>query len=186
MRGGGSAGFSGIPGYDFRTTGGYQNTPVQMPSDIEAELKISVPEAYAGITKRVRFDMPGKKQMDIKIPAKVKDGSKLRLRGQGQDGGDLIIKLNVVSDRKYKIENGKFIVDVPVTIGEITLGTKLTVRGPDGKKYKVTVPKYRQNGTKLKVKDFYVKLNVQIPKGLNKKQKEAMEAYTAVEDKICR
>ncbi|MDO5329366.1 MAG: DnaJ domain-containing protein [Coriobacteriia bacterium] len=165
--------------WDFRSNGG-AGFGRRVP-DIQAELPITVEEAYSGANKK--FSISGAGSISLKIPAKTKDGTKFRLKGQGQNGGDLIVITRVSPHPYFKIEDGNLIIDTPVTICEACLGGKIEVPTPDGKRVRINVPAGCKNGAKLKVKDIYVRLNVVVPKKLNRKQKKVMEEYAKLEDK---
>ena len=85
-------------------------------------------------------------------------------------------------------------MDVPITFAEAALGTQIVVPTPEGKKVSIKVPAGCESGTVLKVKgkgaprlgkgatgtgDLFLTLHVAVPKTLNDKQKEALEAFQA-------
>lgn len=168
--------------WDFRNNGGQGFGRRHVP-DVKADLDITAREAYVGVKKQFSVGIPGSGTINLNIPAGTKDETKFRIKGQGQNGGDLIVVVKIVSDNVFKMEDGKLIIETPITIGEACLGGKIEVLTPDNKKIRIKVPAGVQNGTKMKVKDMFVRLNIVIPKSLNKNQKKALEKYCEIEDK---
>lgn len=109
--------------------------------------------------------------------------------------GDLICEIHIQSHRFFQLDGKNVIVNVPVTACEATLGDKIEVPTPDGKKLRVKIPAGTQSGTKLTVKgkgakkrgggfgDLIVKIEVVVPKKLTKTQEKKLKAYSEVEDK---
>lgn len=171
--------------------------------DIKADLSISFEEAFHGTKKKFSVRIPGKAKPDsisLKIPEACAEGTKLRLKGQGKpsplgDSGDLIVEVHVEPHKYFKLDDKNVEVKVPVTACEAALGGKVEVPTPDGAKLRIRVPKGTQSGTKLTVKgkgakkrgggfgDLIVKIEVVIPKELNKKQEKKLKEYSEVEDK---
>jgi DnaJ-class molecular chaperone len=98
--------------------------------DIAAALTITLEEAAAGATKRMR--LPTGKDVEVKIPAGLTDGQQIRLKGQGLPGhggpaGDALISVTIAPHPLFKIEGTNLRVDLPITLYEAVLGTKLRV-----------------------------------------------------------
>jgi molecular chaperone DnaJ len=134
------------------------------------------------------------KRYTVKIPAGVKDGSRIRLRGKGEAGwggaeaGDLFVVTRVAPSKLYTRRGDDLIVDVPVTYPEATLGATVEVPTPDGP-VNVKVKPGTVDGTLLRVKgkgapklkgsskgDLLARVKLTVPKKLNKKEREAVEA----------
>ena len=136
------------------------------------------------------------KKLSVSIPAGIDDGERIALRGQGSEGrnggpaGDLII---IVSVRRHNIfeRNGNNIYcEIPITVAEATLGAEIEVPTLDGN-VKYTIPEGTQPGTAFTIRqkgipyvnnsnrrgDLIFSVNVEIPKGLNEKQKDHMRAF---------
>ena len=109
--------------------------------------------------------------------------------------GDLICEIHISPHKYFKLDGKNVIVNVPVTLCEASLGDKVEVPTPDGKKLRIKVPAGTQSGTKLTVKgkgakkrgggfgDLIVTIEVVIPKELNRKQVKKLKEYSAVEYK---
>ncbi|MFL5922147.1 MAG: molecular chaperone DnaJ [Gaiellaceae bacterium] len=133
------------------------------------------------------------KRYTVKIPAGVKDGSRIRLRGKGEAGyggaeaGDLYVVTRVEPSKVFTRRGDDLVVDVPVTYPEATLGAQVEVPTPDGT-VTVKVKPGTTDGTLLRVKgkgapklkgsgrgDVLARVKLTVPKKLTKKQRELLE-----------
>jgi molecular chaperone DnaJ len=133
------------------------------------------------------------KRYTVKIPAGVKDGSRIRLRGKGEAGwggaeaGDLYVVTRVSPSKIYTRRGDDLIVEVPVTYPEATLGANVEVPTPDGP-VTVKVKPGTEDGTLLRVKgkgapklkgsgrgDVLARVKLTVPKKLSKKERELLE-----------
>ncbi|MHB8857930.1 MAG: molecular chaperone DnaJ [Thermoleophilia bacterium] len=142
------------------------------------------------------------KKYTVKIPAGIKSGNKIRLKGKGQPSpsggspGDLFVKVEVAPSPRFHRKGDDLILTVPVTFPEAALGARVEVPTTDGN-ISLKVPKGTQNGRMLRVKgqgaphmkgggngDLIVKVKIVVPTKLNQAQKEALENYSklAAED----
>jgi molecular chaperone DnaJ len=137
------------------------------------------------------------KRYTVKIPAGVKDGTRIRLKGKGEAGfaggpaGDLYVLTRVAPSRLYERRGeADLVVDVPVTYAEAALGSSVEVPSPYGDRLSVKVPAGSETGKLLKLKahgapklkgggkgDLLARLRVTVPKKLTKKQRELLEEY---------
>lgn len=140
------------------------------------------------------------KKYTVKIPAGVKSGSKIRLKGKGQPSpqggppGDLYVRMEVAPSPMFHRRGDDLVITVPVTFPEATLGSKVKVPTTNGD-ISLKIPKGTQNGRMLRVKgkgaphikgsgngDLLVKVKIEVPTDLNKAQKEALENYAKLRD----
>lgn len=138
--------------------------------------------------------------MSVKIPAGVENGRRLSIHGMGNAGtnggaaGDLIIVVNVRSDRYFERDGHDLYCAVPISISQAVLGASIEIKNLDGKTLSIKVPAGTQHGKFLRVRDegvpvegssrkgdLYVKIMVQIPSKLSRQQIAAMEAFAALE-----
>jgi molecular chaperone DnaJ len=133
--------------------------------------------------------------MQVRIPAGVEDGQRIRLKGKGSPGerggpaGDLIVLVHVQPHPLFGRSGGNLTLTVPVTFPEAALGAKVTVPTLDGKSVTVKLPAGTTNGRVLRVRgkgatrrdgskgDLLVTVEVAVPNKLSGKAKEALEAY---------
>ena len=168
--GGGQGGFSG---YREPTKG----------RDVVSRVTLDLPTAIKGT--EVSLEGPGGKKITARVPAGVKDGQKIRIRGKGHpspDGGkpgDVIITVGVPKHQVFAREGDHLRVEVPITFGEATLGATIEVPTIDGEVVKVKVPAGTPSGKVLRVKgrgvragaalgDLLVELQVAVPAHLSK------------------
>ena len=124
-------------------------------ADAQFSLRIDFAEAALGATKRIT--LPSGKNLDVKVPPGAKDGSVLRLKGQGNPGrgggpaGDALIEIHVDAHPFFTREGDNVKLTVPVTLGEAVLGGKITVPTVDGR-VTLTIPPGANSGTTLRLK----------------------------------
>ena len=135
--------------------------------------------------------------LEVKIPAGINDDQSIALRGQGDAGmnggpsGDVIVTVSVRPDSIFQRDGYDIWVNVPITYTQAVLGADITVPTVDGK-VEYTVPEGTQSGTKFRLRgkgvqylngrgrgDQYVVVTVEIPKKLNKTQREALKTFDA-------
>jgi DnaJ-class molecular chaperone len=161
--------------------GRHAPTPEKGP-DIEHAVSLTFEQAVRGSVLPLQINRGGKLEViDVKIPPGVKDGSKIRLRGKGEDHGggpgDLYIITNVQPHPYYRRNGLDILLDVPISVYEALLGTKVEVPTLDGK-VTVTIPPGTNSHAKLRIKgrgvkkgdqqgDQYAVVKVIIPKNLN-------------------
>ncbi len=137
-----------------------------------------------------------KKNITVSIPAGIDQGGRIAVRGMGNDGanggpaGDLIVEVRVRSHPVFTRNGYNIYCEVPITISEATLGAEIEVPSLDGEqKYKI--PEGTQTGTSFTLRglgiprvdnpdrrgDLIFTVAVQVPKGLNAKQKELMRKF---------
>jgi molecular chaperone DnaJ len=138
------------------------------------------------------------KRYTVKIPAGVKDGTRIRLKGKGEAGfnggeaGDLFVVTKVEPSKLYERRGEDLVVDVPVTYSEAALGATIEVPTPDGA-VSLRVKPGTQDGTLLRVKgkgapklkgsgrgDVLARVGVAVPKRLKKRERELLEELQKV------
>lgn len=139
-------------------------------------------------TKRTR------QTIKLKIPAGIDDGATIRLRGRGEavsggERGDLYVNIRVRADRKFTREGNLILSDEHISMVDAALGTEVDVETVDGK-IRMKVPAGTQSGTDFKLSGHgvpnlnrdtrgahIVRIIVDTPKKLTKKQKELLEQF---------
>ncbi len=136
-----------------------------------------------------------RKKVVINVPAGIDNGQTLCVRGEGNCGvnggpaGDLNVRITVRKDRLFERKGFDVWCEIPVTYTQAVLGDELTVPTIDGN-VKYNIPEGTQPGTVFRLKgkgikklqrdgrgDQYVRVVIEVPRKLNKKQKDALQAY---------
>jgi len=159
--------------------------------DYQAEVSISLEEAYHGTTRLLQLES---QQLRLKLKAGIADGKVLRLPGKGAAGmngggnGDLYITVHVAEDQRYKREGDNLLAEETVDVFTAVLGGKKEVETLSGK-LNVTIPSGTQNGMALRLKgkgmpvygesgkfgDLLVTIHISIPTHLTEEQKQMFE-----------
>jgi molecular chaperone DnaJ len=162
-------------------------------SDVEASAALSFRQAVAGDT--VTLQRADGSTVTTRVPAGVKDGQKIRLRGKGNPGpagaGDLILTITVEPHPLFGRSGDDLTVTVPVTFPEAALGAQITVPTFDGSSVTVKLPAGTPSGRTLRVRgkgvrrkdgavgDLLVNVLVTVPQKLDGAAKDAVEAYAS-------
>ncbi|MFN3679652.1 DnaJ C-terminal domain-containing protein [Thermosynechococcus sp.] len=155
-------------------------------TDVETEVQISFQEAFQGCQKSFAI---GNEQVTVRIPAGVRSGTKLRLRGKGQynpytqQRGDLYLTVQVAPHPLFRFEEDQLVIDLPITPDEAALGAQVTVPTPSGNVV-VNVPAGTRSGQSLRLRgkgwpnrlgsrgDLLAKVQIVPPKSLSAQEKE--------------
>lgn len=169
--------------------------------DLESELRLTLEEVYHGGTKGVSIQVPtgrydldrgGRstelRRVDVKIPAGVNDGQKIRLAGQGVNGGDAILTVRLLAHSTFERKGDDLIVDVPVSYLTAILGGEMTVPTITGKTLTVKLPAGTQSGQQLRLTgkgmpklkegghgDLYARVKITVPKTLTERERNLLE-----------
>jgi molecular chaperone DnaJ len=163
-------------------------------ADVTARTTLSFRDAVNGATVTLGTADGG--QITTRIPAGVKDGQKIRLRGKGQPGeagapaGDLMLTVTVEPHPVFGRDGDNLTVELPVTFAEAVLGATVSVPTLDGKPVKVRIAPGTPSGRVLRVKgrgvpkrdkagDLLATVNVVVPQRLSDEAKAAVEALQA-------
>lgn len=129
------------------------------------------------------------RQVKVRIPAGVKDGQRIRLKGKGGPGlnggpsGDLFVVVQVASHRLFGRKGDNLTLTVPVTFAEAALGGTVSVPTIDGEQVRLKIPAGTPTGKTFRVKgrgvsgvgDLLVTVEVVVPNDLTDAQREAVE-----------
>lgn len=190
---GGSGGFSDF----FETifsgspTGGRssrRSSAARRGQDIEQPISITLLEAYHGSSRTLAKDG---RQVNVKIPAGVKTGSKIRIAAEGQAGsnggaaGDLYLVIEIVPDSRFERQDDDLYTEFELPLYTALLGGTATVPTIDGT-VALTIPPETQNGARFRLRgkgmpnlknpnmygDLYATAAVRLPTHLSEKERE--------------
>jgi molecular chaperone DnaJ len=145
------------------------------------------------------------KRYTVKIPAGVRDGTQIRLKGKGEAGvgggpeGDLIVTTRVAPSKLFERKGADLVIEVPVTYSEAALGAEVEVPTPDGR-ISLKVPAGSQDGKLLRVRgkgaprlngggkkgDLLARVRLSVPTKLSKSEREAIENLQKVSNRDVR
>lgn len=171
----------------------------QKGQDYQYNLTITLREAYFGTQRIINLQKGGKvRTVNIKVPKGVKDGGKIRVKGEGGSGprggesGDLYLLVNINPHNFFVRRDDDLYCEVPVTIKEAMFGAKIDLPTFEGR-ISVKLPPNTQTGKNLRVKgkgmpklksseygDLYIKIKVALPSNLTVEQKRRLEEFAKI------
>lgn len=192
--------------------------------DLEADMTLTLEEAHRGVRRSIGLEggercptcggsgqtnnktcrtcrgrgvVRRPKSVEVNIPAGARDGSVIRLAGQGEPGtgnapaGDLFIHLKLEPHRLFTVDEDNLQVELPVAPWEVALGARVNVPTLDGP-IEMTIPPGVQGGQRLRLRgqglnrrrggrgDLYVKLKIVLPTNLTAEERELFEKLAQV------
>jgi len=198
---GGQGGFS--PG-DGRGAAGPRGarSRARKGRDIEHEIELGLEDVYAGVTRRLSFRLGGQtRSVDVRIPAGVGEGSRVRIAGEGEAGsggapaGDLYLRIRLTPNATFERKGRDLYVKVPVPLTTAVLGGEADVHTITGKSLRLKIPPTTQHGQVFRLKghgmpvtgtagehgDLYATADVQLPRQLTPEQRAHFEALQKLE-----
>lgn len=200
--------FSGLGGQASFDRGGASGRIRRKGPDHEAEITISLEEAYNGARKAVSLQTSeidpqgrvrrGVKDYNISIPRGVTEGSRIRLTGQGGTGpgtsqaGDLYLHVHIAPHPSFTLQDRNLEVTLPVTPWEAALGAKVTLPTLEGRAT-LSIPAGTQGGQRIRLRgkgmpargtmeagDLIATIQVSIPTNLTSAEKKLFESMASV------
>jgi DnaJ-class molecular chaperone len=165
--------------------------------DIENEIELSLEDAYHGTTQRLALTHDGhRRTVDVRIPAGVVTGSRVRVSGEGEPGlggaesGHLYLRVRVAHHPVFELKGRDLHVRVLVPVTTATLGGEADVQTLAGKPARLRIPPLTQNGQVFRLKgygmptvgkpdekaDLYARVEIQLPTQLSAEEREHYEA----------
>jgi curved DNA-binding protein len=167
-------------------------------ADQEAELPLTVEEAYRGGRRQITLNGPdGPRTYTVNIPPGVTDGRRIRLAGEGGrglgngDAGDLYLVVRLQPHPRYRVEGKDITVDLPLSPWEAALGATVPVLTPGGET-KVTVPAGSSTGRRLRLRgegmpdprgkpgDLHAVIKIMVPRRLTDRERELFSELASV------
>lgn len=213
---GGSSPFSDFFETYFHSTGGSQGTGRRRSTtgsrsrepraqsyvipgqDVESTVEISLAEAYQGVTRTFELSEPdgATRRLEVKIPAGVDEGARIRIAGQGLQGtherGDLFLHIHITPDTHFSRDGSilRTTIDVPLTVA--MLGGEAAVLTPDDRRLMLRIPPETANGKSFRLRgqgmplqagqtdkrgDLYATVAIVLPTGLTPEQHDLFVAF---------
>jgi curved DNA-binding protein len=162
--------------------------------DTEATIQLTLEEAVRGGSREITLaDESGqRKTLSVRIPEGIRPGQKIRLAGKGQPGfdgspaGDLLLKVEILPDPRFRIEGSDLHTTVPVTPWEAALGGEAEVETPTGR-MRVRIPAGTSSGRKIRLRerglsvaggtkgDLYAEFRILVPEQLTDRERALFE-----------
>lgn len=216
--------FSSQPG--SRKQASYYDGPIR-GQDAESEIELTLEEAYHGGNKSLRLSagevcskchgqgilgrtictqcggtgsISALRNIEVKIPAGVTEGSSIRLKGQGGEGmgggprGDLYLKVKLLPHHLFTVQGKDIEYTLSLRPDQAVLGDKIMVPTLD-RSLNVTIPPGTPNGRRLRLKgkglpgregnngDQYIKININIPSAISEEEKELYRQIRSIYEK---
>jgi curved DNA-binding protein len=170
--------------------------------DVEQEIELSLDDVYHGVTRRLMFTLGGQnRSVDVRIPAGVGDGSRVRIAGEGEPGsggapnGDLYLRIRLTPNSTFERKGQDLYTRVPIPLTTAVLGGEADVRTLAGKSLRLKIPPTTQHGQMFRLKghgmpvpgkanehgDLYATADVQLPRQLTPEQRSHFEALQKLE-----
>lgn len=176
--------------------------------DVEVEMPVFLEETLEAQTRTIDYQLPhydpsgrstpGKKTLRVNIPAGVRDGERIRLKGQGAPGfgngapGDLYLRVRLVPHPLFDVLGRDLTITVPITPWEAALGTRVTIPTLDGR-VQLAIKPDSQTGQRLRLRgkglrhrdqrgDLYAVLKVVMPEKNDAGARSHWEALAEEQD----
>ena len=157
-------------------------------NDTEAELTLTLEQVSKG--GEIAMSLNGH-TINVRLPKGITNGSRIKLAGKGNNGGDLYINVHIAPHKDFSVEGADITRDVHVHVWDAVLGSNVNVRTLDGA-VSVKMPAGIQDGQKLRLKgkglqkrdgsigDMFVRVRIDIPKSLTPQQKKLWQDLAAL------
>jgi curved DNA-binding protein len=170
--------------------------------DIEQELELGLEDLYKGAMRRFSIQQDGEpRTVDVRIPAGVGDGSRVRVAGEGEPGsggapsGDLYLRIRQAPNPQFERKGRDLYTRVPIPLTTAVLGGEAEVKTLGGKSLRLKIPPTTQNAQVFRLKghgmpapgkpnehgDLYATADVQLPKQVTPEQRKHFEELQKLE-----
>jgi DnaJ-class molecular chaperone len=181
---GGQAGGGGFDLGDL-LGGGRRRGGRQRPRPEEIESEVTVPFETAASGGTVSLSVGGR-DIDVRVPAGMADGKKLRVPASATGSADLILTVRVSPHPYFKRDGNDLLLEVPVSVSEAVLGGRVEVPTLAGERLTVRVPPGASSGARIRLAgkglaggDQYLVVKIVAPKAVPDEARELMERFAA-------
>jgi DnaJ-class molecular chaperone len=172
--------------------------------DVEHEIELTLEDAYHGTTRRLSMQRDGQSRtVDVRIPAGVTDGSRVRVAGEGEQGsggapgGDLFLRVRLMPHPQFERKGRDLYVKVAVPVPTAVLGGEAEVQTLAGKVARLRIPPLTQNGQLFRLKgygmpttgksgeqgDLYARVEATLPTQISDAEREHYTELARLHDK---
>ena len=176
---------------------GARGTRARQGRDVEHTIDLSIEDAYRGATRRLSFQHDGQSRtVDVRIPAGVGEGSRVRVSGEGEQGagggssGDLYLRVHLTPDSRFERKGQDLHARIRVPVTTAVLGGEAEVPNLGGRPIRLRVPAGTQNGQVFRLKgkgmplvgkpnefgDLYATVEAELPRQLTPEERTHYEA----------
>ncbi|MFP4581417.1 MAG: DnaJ C-terminal domain-containing protein [Candidatus Sumerlaeia bacterium] len=193
--------FSGMHEGEKHSWQDFENTAedIKKQADSEADIEISLEDAFFGANRTIELETMTPqpdgslarsfKKYQVSIPKGVREGSRIRLAGQGnatfgRRHGDLYLKVHIKPNDRFQIENHNLVETIDITPWEAALGAEISIPTMDGS-VRVRIPPGAQSMQRLRIRgkglprpgrqqdgDLLVRLRIVVPKNLSSREEK--------------
>jgi curved DNA-binding protein len=186
-----------------RTRGGRAQR-IRAGHDLEHEIELSLEDALRGVTRRLALHHNGQtRTIDVRIPAGVGEGSRIRVAGEGEAGagggpaGDLYLRVHMRSHPQFERRGRDLHTRVAVPVTTAVLGGEVDVPTLTGGRLRLKIPPGTQNGQVFRLKgqgmpavgkpddrgDLFAAVDIQVPRQLSAEQRKHYVALAKLEER---
>ncbi len=175
---------SRMRGGGFGAQNGFAEEPYSQPSrDIEGDIMVTLEEARRGSVRTVTVRHQNHADShQVKIPAGITEGQKLRISGRGEGGGDLYLRVRLAKHPDFEVDGHNLIHELELAPWEAALGAEISVPTLDGK-VNIKIPAGTASGQKLRVRghglgktgDLLVTTKIVVPGKISDGQRKLWE-----------
>lgn len=176
----GDLGMGSMNSDPFRQSSTRSSRAASQQFDSEAFMKVSIEDALAEKEMIVSIN---DRKVNLKLPKGIRSGQKIKMKGQGQSGGDLYIKIELQDTSTLALDNDDLIKTVDIYPWQAYFGSVVQVDMPDNT-LKVTIPQRIKGGSKIRIRekgyykkdktrgDLYIKVNIVNPSEMSLKDEQ--------------
>jgi curved DNA-binding protein len=174
---------SRMRGQGFGGHGGFEDESAAERQDIEGDILVTLEEAKRGSLRTVTVRRENRTDShQVKIPAGITEGQKLRLSGRGEHGGDLYLRVRLAKHPDFEVDGHNLVYELELAPWEAALGAEIAVPTLDGR-VNIKIPAGTASGQKLRVRgrglgkdgDLFVVTKIVVPGKISDVQKKLWE-----------
>ena len=151
------------------------------PADVETDIDVAFELAALGGSISISV---GGRTIDVKVPAGIEDGKKLRVPASATGSADVYLKVKIAAHPYFRREGNDILLDLPISVPEAMLGARIDVPTLDGSTLTVKVPGGTSSGSRLRLRgkginggDQYLVFRIAVPATFDERTKELIEEF---------